>query len=90
MADRVFIVKGVRHDPQFRAVILVPETVPPAEVIAAWSNAVRYTAKGYDVPDCDAALAAVSQRHPDWRISPHPIVTIDYDPAKADIDEKGQ
>lgn len=88
MTDRVFIVKGVPHAHEFRGIILVPESVPTDAVIAAWSNAVRYTAKGYDVPDCVAALALIAQRHPDWHISPHPIVTIDYNPTKADIDEK--
>lgn len=85
MADRVFILQGVPHAPDFRGVLIAPETVENEEVVIAWSHAIRYTAKGYDVPDYDAALASIAQRHPDWHIAPHPIVTIQYNPAKADI-----
>lgn len=85
MAERVFIVKEVHGHPQYRAVIITPASVENEAVVIAWSHAVRYTAKGLDLPDYDAALVSITQRHPDWHVAPHPIVTIDYDPKKADI-----
>lgn len=88
MADRAFILKEVHGHPQYRAVIISSDSVKDDEVVIEWSHAVRYTAKGLDVPDYDAAIASIAQRHPDWRVSQHPITTIAYDPSKADLGKK--
>jgi hypothetical protein len=90
MADRVFILQEVHGHPTYRAVIITPESVQNDDMIIAWSHALRYTAKGLDVPDYEAALASMTQRHPTWHIGSHPIINITYDASKADIDDKGQ
>lgn len=87
MAERIYVVRGVKGTSQFSGVVITPESVMKDQVTIAWSHAVRYTAKGYDLPDYEAALASVGQRHPDWKVSSHGVVMVDYDPSKADIEK---
>jgi len=84
MERRVFVLTGVHHQPEFRVTLLTDEKVTNAAVVAAWSSAVRYSAKGYDVPDYEAAIARMLAKHPTWKIFTESIATIQYDPAKAD------
>lgn len=84
MDVRVFILQGVPHEPKFRATLLTAENISHEKVVAAWSSAVRYSAKGYDVPDYEAAIARMISKHPTWQVFREPIVPIQYDPAKAD------
>jgi hypothetical protein len=80
MADRVFQLQSYGHQQHapkpFQYVIITPEPVEPQVVQAAWSYAVRYTAKGLDLPDHEAAARLLHQRHPSWIIvesTVHPI-----------------
>lgn len=84
MDARVFLLHGVHHSPQFRATLLTPENIPPSVVVSAWSSAIRYSAKGYDVPDLEAAVVRLLSKHPTWQVLREPIIPIQYDPAKAD------
>lgn len=49
-------------------VILTPEPVRHQAVVSAWTHAVRYSAKGIDHPDYDAAVELLFKRHPSWQI----------------------
>lgn len=84
MDVRVFILHGVQHDRTFRATLLTPENISHEKIVSAWSSAIRYSAKGYDVPDLEAAIARMISKHPTWQVLREPIVPIQYDPAKAD------
>jgi hypothetical protein len=72
MADRVFQLQAYgshpKHPTEFQYVVITPESIDPQSVQAAWSYAVRYTAKGLDLPDHEAALKLLHQRHPSWTI----------------------
>lgn len=48
--------------------VLTPEPVEQARVQAAWAYALRHTAKGLDLPDHDAAIALMLERHPSWQL----------------------
>ena len=37
-------------------------------MVAAWTYALRFSAKGLDLPDWDAALELLIQRHPLWQV----------------------
>lgn len=84
MDARVFLLHGVHHAPQFRATVVTPENISHEKVLSAWSSAVRYSAKGYDVPDYEAAIARMLSKHPTWQVMREPIIPIQYDPVKAD------
>lgn len=67
-SSRVFTVKGAGNDRnQNIGLIILPEMIEMEKVCAAWSYAVRYTAKGFDVPDYDKAGKMLVQRHPTWQ-----------------------
>jgi hypothetical protein len=92
--DQVFQLHpyGVRHgDPNgFHCIVLVEESVSKEIVQAAWSNAVRYTAKGIDLPDHELAVKRLQERHPKWivvRSLCYPV-TIDLNTANKDVAEK--
>lgn len=62
---QVFLLIGVnRHE--FYATLITPEPVDMRKVSAAWTSAVRYTAKGLDIPDYAAAVARIKANHPSW------------------------
>lgn len=71
---------------EFQCIVVVPETVSIEMIQAAWSNAVRYTAKGLDLPDHDAALKRLKERHPSWNLIFSRCHTIPIDLSKADND----
>jgi len=68
--------------------IFTPDELPARVVIAAWSYALRYTAKGLDVPDYDAAAKMLVKRHPTWRFEKTiPNAECWYSPEMADDDK---
>jgi hypothetical protein len=71
---------------EFQCIVVVPETVTVEAVQAAWANAVRYTAKGLDLPDHDAAVQRLQERHPSWTLILSSCVTIGVDLSKANND----
>jgi hypothetical protein len=77
---------GARPSREFKCIVVVPETVSIEMIQAAWSNAVRYTAKGLDLPDHDAALKRLKERHPNWNLIFSTCITIPIDLSKADND----
>jgi hypothetical protein len=54
--------------------LITPDDVDREKAITGWSYAVRYTAKGLDVPDYEAAARMVVQRHPTWQCFAGPEV----------------
>ena len=66
--------------------VLTPDTVNEETAMAAWSYAIRYSAKGLDVPDYEAALVVLQQRHPAWQYFPIDVVNVWYKAEKADSD----
>jgi len=90
MADCVFILQpyGGAHPKQkpFSYVVIVPEGVTPQQVTAAWAYAVRYTARGLDLPDHDAALKMFQERHPSWTIINSTVQAVQVNLALADQD----
>jgi len=61
--------------------------VSQEDVTAAWSYAVRYTAKGIDLPDHEAAAKLLIERHPSWQILKTTVMTIAVNLAFADKDQ---
>lgn len=49
-------------------IVLTPEPVADETVVAAWTYALRFSAKGLDLPDYEAALELLIERHPSWEI----------------------
>jgi hypothetical protein len=50
------------------AIILTPELVAEEMLVIAWTYALRYSAKGFDYPDYDAAISMLLARHPTWEL----------------------
>ena len=65
---RIFVLQPYGGVANFNFVVITPEPTEPAKVTSAWSYAVRYTAKGLDLPDHEAALNLLKERHPSWEI----------------------
>lgn len=88
MADCVFtlIPYGNQRQNDFSYVVIVPEGISIQHVAAAWAYAVRYTAKGLDLPDHDAALEMFKQRHPSWTILNSRVISVNVNLSIADQD----
>ncbi len=71
------------------AVVVTSETVTDEVVTNAWTYAVRYSAKGLDYPDYDAALKLLIKRHPSWQIVGRHVhsIKLNLAGAKDDIPE---
>ncbi len=77
---------GARN-PQFQYVVLTPGPVEDKIVYAAWAYALRHTAQGLDLPDHDAALELMIQRHPSWQIIEGTVRPVPVQLQLADQDE---
>ena len=91
MENRVFILQPyARKGEPFYCVIITPEDTPDDVVTAAWSYAVRYTAKGLDLPDHEAALQLMLERHSSWQaINAAPRnIPVNLQKADDDVPEK--
>jgi hypothetical protein len=90
MADRVFSLQPYGNQPRnakaVQYVIVTPDLIEPQIVQAAWSYAVRYSAKGLDLPDYDAAVKLLHQRHPSWTVVESVVQPIPVNLALADQD----
>lgn len=91
-ASRVFSLQSYRSPTQnakepFHCTVITPNDVEITIVRAAWSYAVRYTAKGLDIPDHEAALELLMQRHPSWQIIRSAVQTVPIDLSFADNDK---
>lgn len=69
--------------------VITPEPASVEVVTAAWAYAVRYTAKGLDLPDHDAAIQLLLKRHPSWRVVNSTVspITVNLNLAEQDIPE---
>ena len=85
--DRVFnlLTYGGRAEPTIY-IVITPEHTSNDVVTAAWSYAVRYTAKGLDLPNYQAAAEMLTQRHPSWTIIQSRLTNVSVNLAKADSD----
>lgn len=68
------------------AVVILPDELCYRDVEAAWSHAVRYTARGLDLPDYEAAVSLMMQRHPSWVASVTRGFHVNYRAESADLD----
>lgn len=75
------------RDPQFKYVVLTPEPLEQPVVLAAWAYALRHTAQGLDLPDHQAALELLLERHPSWQIIEGQILTVPVQLQFAEKDE---
>ena len=98
--DRVWLLKGDRRivlgdeyrvpagspDHSVVAVVIIPENVRSEIVSAAWSYAVRYSADGVDLPNYQAAVELMMQRHPTWIAAATKGYTISFNADRAELD----
>lgn len=84
--SRVFVLFPYRKGDTFQATVITRELVTRDTVESAWAHAVRYTARGLDLPDYPAALRLLQERHPSWAILPYPAVPIAVTLDRADDD----
>ena len=84
--SQIFIMQNYATSVQ-EYVIVTPDLLPQEIVMAAWSYAVRYTAKGIDLPDHAAAANLLKQRHPSWNVIQTTAMTVGVNLALADKDQ---
>jgi hypothetical protein len=92
-SNRVFYLQTYgKNNPEFQYLVLLPEGVNDGEnvVPAAWAYAVRYTAKGLDLPDHEKALQLLKERHSSWTIIPGRCINVAVDLSRADMDVPDQ
>jgi len=65
-------------------ILITPENTSSDVTSGAWSSALRHTAAGLDLPDYDAAIAWMLERHPDWMVvRTNTFANLAYDPEAA-------
>jgi hypothetical protein len=65
--DRVYTLYSMQAMGQdVFCIVVLPEETIIHNVRASWSYCIRWTAKGLDVPDYQAALAMMKERYPSW------------------------
>lgn len=87
LEKRVFNLRHYANQPAVYCVVITSEDTDVTVVQAAWSYALRYTAKGLDLPDQEAALDLMQQRHPSWQFIRSNVQTVPVDLTKADGDK---
>jgi hypothetical protein len=85
-SPRVFALQAYGNRDHIYYTVVVPEGVQLQEVSAAWAYTVRYTAKGLDLPDHDAAIQLLQKRHPKWQVIATGVHTVSVDLNQADKD----
>lgn len=58
---------GIKTPEDLLGFVITSDKTDKDQVFAAWSYAVRYTARGLDLPDYDEAFALIQRRHPSWQ-----------------------
>lgn len=71
----------------FSYCILTPEEISQEVIIAAWAYALRHTAQGLDLPDHEAAIQLMLERHPSWQLVEGQVRPVQVSLADADKDE---
>lgn len=64
--SKLFVIYGYKD--VVHAVLSTPTVTEPSVVTAAWAYAVTYSAKGLNIPDYEAAVELLKQRHPSWQV----------------------
>ena len=85
--QRIFNLSPYGGSVQFNFVVITPENTTTQTVQAAWAYALRYTAQGLDLPDHEAAINLLKERHPSWTIVESKIHAVAVNLALADQDE---
>lgn len=85
---KIFYLQGATREDRHAviAVAITPDSITTDKAIAAWSHAVRYTAKGLDLPDYDAAILRLLERHPSWKAERTQPLQAPYNGLEADND----
>lgn len=86
MMRNVFVLQAYR-DRNLQFAFIADEKDTTETVQAAWTYALKHTAKSLTEPDHEAAIAMMLDRHPSWeqvRLYPHPI---NYKDETADKDK---
>lgn len=68
------------------AVVIPPEDVSHETVETAWGYAVMYSAKGLTIPDWEAAVTLLKNRHPSWEVIGYEFIPVGLNLSKADED----
>ena len=84
---QVFVLQQYGRYEVINFIIITPEPIDQMIVRSAWSYAVRYTARGLDLPDHEAATKLMLKRHPSWKLINSKPITIPVDLSVADNDE---
>jgi hypothetical protein len=86
--SRVFTLTTYGYRNNICGVVITPTPTQLDIVIQAWSYAVRYTAKGIDLPDYEAAAKLMKARHPTWDVlAGNKPLTAGVELHKADLDQ---
>jgi len=85
---RVFNLAAYQRAPRqpVNKVLITPKDIEQNVAAAAWSFAVRNTAKGLEMPDYDAAIQLMLERHPSWEIIDSPVLPASVNLTLADED----
>ncbi|MBX3082793.1 MAG: hypothetical protein KF716_14230 [Anaerolineae bacterium] len=78
--------KGLGNSVQQYTVVITPEPIEWPKVRNAWTHAVRFSAKGLDLPDYPAALELLKQRHPSWDIIDSYVIDVQWNTSEAGED----
>lgn len=84
--NQIFILQPYQRNP-VQLTLITSTSTDPIIVKSAWSYAVRYTAKGLDLPNYDEAVKLLLKRHPSWKVIHSIPVTVPIDLNVADDDE---
>lgn len=84
--DRIFTLMTYGQAQHTGFIVVTPAHEDIQKVHAAWAYAVRYTAKGLDLPDYSSAVELLKQRHPSWTIIESRVMPIQVNLAIADND----
>jgi hypothetical protein len=88
MASQVFILSqyNVHRRPTQDFILITQNPIENQQVTAAWAYALRHKAKGLDLPDHEAAVKLLLDRHPSWMVIEGKVETVAVNLALADQD----
>jgi len=87
MASRIFNLSQYNvQRPSQQLILITKNPMENQQVTAAWAYALRHTAKGLDLPDHEAAVKLLLERHPSWSVVEGKIENIPVNLAVADQD----
>jgi hypothetical protein len=75
------------HNKPSGYILLAPTTVTKEVAHIAWTDAVRRTADGFDIPNYAKAAARLIEYHPSWRVIQTAYTHIDADMSITESDQ---